>query len=338
MTALLQLQRRRAVVLVNLGTPSAPTPSAVRSYLREFLADPRVIDINAVGRWLLLNLVILPFRPSKVAKLYKSVWLEAGSPLLVYSRAQQQALQVRMPDTEVLLAMRYGAPALADALARCDALRIRDVTIVPMFPHEASASTGSVREAVYNYYRGHPRVPSLRMVAPFFSDPSYLAAISSKLRDSLPGDVQHVLFSYHGLPARQLRQEDGTGLCFSSPDCCASNPHCYRSQCLATTRSLASELKVPHSTTFQSRLGRTPWIRPFTDEVIEELAGNGIKRIALIAPGFVADCLETIDELGSRAVDQFRSLGGESLTVVPCLNDNPEFIDMLKRLCGPTNA
>ena len=330
--------RQRAVVLVNLGTPEAPTPAAVRSYLREFLSDPRVIDINAVGRWLLLNLIILPFRPSKTAKLYQKVWADAGSPLLVNSQAQQRALQARMPDTEVLLAMRYGSPSLADALARCDAMRIRDVTIVPMFPHEASASTGSVREAVYGYYLSHPRVPSLRVVPPFFDDPGYLAALSAQLQRSLPNDVQHVLFSYHGLPERQLRREDGTGHCFSSPNCCQTNRHCYRAQCLATTRALASMLQVPHSSTFQSRLGRTPWITPFTDVVIQELAGKGLKRIALITPGFVADCLETLDELGNRAVEQFRSLGGESLTVVPCLNADPGFIDTLERLCRPTGA
>lgn len=329
--------RKRAVVLINLGTPDAPTPAKVRTYLREFLSDRRVIDLNAVGRWLLLNLIILPFRPSTTAKLYQKVWTEAGSPLLVNSQAQQRALQARMPDTEVLLAMRYGSPSLRDALARCDALRIRDVTIVPMFPHEASASTGSVREAVYNHYQGHPRVPSLRMVAPFFDDAGYVSALSAQVA-ALPGNVQHVLFSYHGLPERQLRREDGTGHCFSSPNCCETNRHCYRAQCLATTRSLASTLKVPHTTTFQSRLGRTPWITPFTDEVIKELAAKGVKRIAMITPGFVADCLETLDELGNRAAEQFRSLGGESLTVVPCLNADPAFIDTLERLCRPSGA
>ena len=329
---------QRAVELVNLGTPDAPTPAAVRRYLRAFLSDPRVIDLNAVGRWLLLNLVILPFRPRKTAKLYQSVWLEGGSPLLVHSQAQQRALQAKLPGTEVLLAMRYGAPSLDQALARCDALRIRDITIVPLFPHEASATTGSVREAVFRAYEGHPRVPSLRMVAPFFDDAGYLEAVSAQLRTSLPPDVQHVLFSYHGLPERQLRREDGTGHCLSSPDCCLTNRHCYRAQCLATTRALAAKLAVPHTTTFQSRLGRTPWLAPFTDHVLQELAAKGVKRVALIAPGFVADCLETLEELGTRAVEQFRSLGGESLTVVPCLNDDPAFIEVLARLSRPDRA
>ena len=330
--------RHRAIVLVNLGTPDAPTPQAVRRYLRAFLSDPRVIDVNAVGRWLLLHLVILPFRPRKTAKLYQSVWLEGGSPLLVHSQAQRRALQAKLPDTEVLLAMRYGAPSLDAALAHCDALRIRDITIVPLFPHEASATTGSVREAVYRAYEGHPRVPSLRMVAPFFDDAGYLEALSAQLRRWLPADVQHVLFSYHGLPERQLGREDGTGHCLSSPDCCQTSRHCYRAQCLATTRALAASLTVPHTTTFQSRLGRVPWVTPYTDQMLHELAASGIKRVGLIAPGFVADCLETLEELGKRAVEQFRSLGGETLTVIPCLNADPAFIDVLARLTRPDRA
>lgn len=341
MNALLSVTaRRKAVVLVNLGTPDAPTPKAIRRYLREFLSDPRVIDISPVARWLLLNAVILPFRPRKTAPMYQSVWLKDGSPLLVHSLAQQKALQAQLPEYEVLLAMRYGAPSLGDALARCDALGIRDVSVLPLFPHEASASTGSVREAVYGYYRGHPRVPSLRMVAPFFDHPAFVAALSSRLERSLPSDVQHVLFSYHGLPERQLRREDGTGHCFSSASCCEvktpASAHCYRAQCFATTRALAATLKVPHTTTFQSRLGRTPWIQPFTDVVLAELPSKGIKRVCIISPGFVTDCLETVEELGKRAVDQFRAAGGETLTVVPCLNADDAFIETLVQLVkGP---
>lgn len=332
------LTRKKAVVLVNLGTPDAPTPEAIRRYLREFLSDPRVIDINPLSRWLLLNLIILPFRPSKTAPMYQSVWLSDGSPLLVYSVAQQKALQAQMPDTEVLLAMRYGSPSIESALERCDALRIREVTIVPMFPHEASASTGSVREYVYQYYQGHPRMPSLRVVPPFFDDALFVQALAKQLEQLVPADVEHVLFSYHGLPERQLIREDGTGTCFATSDCCEKNPHCYRAQCLATTRSLTAKLTVPHSSTFQSRLGRTPWVRPFTDEVLAELAGKGIKRVAMITPGFVTDCLETLEELGVRAQEQFRSLGGESLTVVPCLNANDVFISALANLVRAPHA
>lgn len=330
--------RRKAVVLINLGTPEAPTPTAVRRYLREFLSDPRVLDMNAVGRWLLLNFIILPFRPAKSAALYQSIWRDDGSPLLAHSLAQQDALQRKLPDTEVLLAMRYGSPSLEKALERCDALRIREVTIVPMFPHEASATTGSVREAVYRYYQGHPRVPSLRMVPPFFSDAGFLEAVSTLVETSLPPDVEHVLLSYHGLPERQLQREDGTGHCLSSTACCqtatASNAHCYRAQCFATSRLLASRLSVPHTTTFQSRLGRIPWVRPYTDEVLGDLAKQGVKRVALVTPGFVTDCLETLEELGERAAQQFRAQGGQTLTVVPCLNASSLFIEALARLVG----
>jgi ferrochelatase len=172
------------------------------------------------------------------------------------------------------------------------------------------------------------------MVQPFYADPGFVNALAGQLQRTLPADIEHVLFSYHGLPERQLRVEDGTGYCFSSAACCDTmgNPHCYRAQCYATTRALAAKLPVPHTTTFQSRLGRTPWVKPYTDVVLEELAAKGIKRIAVTSPGFVADCLETVEELGKRAVTQFTSLGGESLTVVPCLNGDPSFIDVLERL------
>ncbi len=345
MNALVATHRKRAVVLINLGTPDAPTPDAIRRYYREFLSDPRVVDLPALGRWLLLNLVILPFRPSKTAPLYQSIWRPEGSPLLAYTREQERALQARLPDTEVMAAMRYGHPSLENALRRCDELRIRDITVVPMFPQEASATTGSIREAVYRHYHGHPRVPSLRVVAPFFNDTGYVDALVAQWRHHVPADVEHVVFSYHGLPERQVRREDGTGHCLASQNCCdeltSVNAHCYRAQCLATTRLVSEALasvagvKQPHTTSFQSRLGRVPWLRPYTDQVVDDLARQGVKRVALLTPGFVTDCLETLEELGHAAAKRFVGLGGERLTVVPCLNADTLFIDTLARLAAP---
>lgn len=326
---------RRAVVLVNLGTPDAPTPEAIRRYYREFLNDPRVVDLNPIARAALVNLIILPFRAPKVAPLYQSVWMKEGSPLLVHSVGLQRLVQGLCPDAEVLLAMRYGNPSLKAALDRVDELRLRDVTIVPLFPHEASATTGSVREAVLAHYRGHPRIPSLRFVPPFFNDEGFLSAMTGHVRSALPGDVQHVLFSYHGLPERQVRREDGTGRCLTH-GCCASlspkNAHCYRAQCFATTRLLAARLGLDDvSTAFQSRFGKDPWIQPFTDEAVAALAEKGVKKVAIVTPGFVADCLETLEELGTQMKETFHELGGE-LTVVPCLNASDAFAAALARL------
>jgi ferrochelatase len=330
--------RRRAVVLVNLGTPAEPTPGAVRAYLREFLSDPRVVDLHPLARWLLLRLIILPRRPRKVAPLYRSIWTPEGSPLLVHGKALTAKVQALLPDAEVVLAMRYGAPSLAAALDHVDRLRLRDVTIVPLFPHEASATTGSVREAVYSYYRGHPRVPSLRVVAPFFDDDGFLDAVAGRVRASLPPGVEHALFSYHGLPERQVRREDGTGACLTGA-CCdtleARNAHCYRAQCFATTRLLAARLGLAKAeTSFQSRLGRDPWLGPSTEDAIGRLAAAGVKRLALVTPGFVADCLETLEELGKAAVMRARALGVE-LSVCPCLNDSEGFARVIARLAAP---
>lgn len=329
--------KRRAVVLVNLGTPEAPTPAAVRAYLAEFLSDPRVVDLHPIARWLLLNLVILPRRPAKVAPLYESIWMKGGSPLLVHGRALEQQVQQLLPDAEVMLAMRYGTPSLASVLDRIDALRLREVTVVPLFPHEASATTGSVKEAVYSHYRGHPRVPSVRVVQPFFDDAGYLETLAENVRAQLPSDVQHVLFSYHGLPERQVRREDGTGHCLTD-SCCASltakNAHCYRAQCFATTRLLAARLGLTDvGTAFQSRLGRDPWIGPATDSTLQSLADRGVKRVAIVTPGFVADCLETLEELGKAAVERFQQRGGQ-LTVTTCLNDDAAFARVIARLAS----
>lgn len=337
MNALSIAARRRAVVLVNLGTPEAPTPEAVRRYLAEFLSDPRVVDLHPIARWLLLNLVILPRRPAVVAPKYRSIWMPEGSPLLVHGRNLERAVQALIPDAHVMLAMRYGTPSLAQTLERIDELRLRDVTVLPLFPHEASATTGSVREAVYGHYCGHPRVPSLRVVQPFHADGGFLETLAAHVKARLPAGVEHVLFSYHGLPERQVRREDGTGQCLET-GCCdrltERNEHCYRAQCFATTRAIAERLELSSvGTSFQSRLGRDRWIEPSTDSTLKELATRGVRKVALVTPGFVADCLETLEELGQGEVERFRALGGE-LTVIPCLNADEAFARVVARLAS----
>lgn len=335
MNALSLTERRRALVLVNLGTPEAPTPEAVRRYLREFLSDPRVIDLHPIARWLLLNLIILPRRPAVVAPRYASIWTPQGSPLLVHGQALARSVQALLPDTHVMLAMRYGSPSLAEVLVRLDELRVREITVLPLFPHEASATTGSVREAVYSHYRAHPRVPSLRLVAPFHADDGYLEVLANHVKARLPADVEHVLFSYHGLPERQVRREDGTDQCLRGGCCDAlteRNRHCYRAQCFATTRAIAQRLGLASvGTSFQSRLGRDRWIEPSTVDTLKALAEKGVKKVALVTPGFVADCLETLEELGQGEVEHFRALGG-TLTVIACLNGDESFARVVARL------
>ena len=320
---------RRGVVLVNVGTPQAPTVEAVRAYLREFLGDPKVVDLPAPARWLLLNLVILPFRPPRSAHAYQAIWTEAGSPLLVHSRAQAAALSQRLPDALVVLAMRYGKPSLRDAVAALSEAGVTDVTLVPLYPQDAAATVGTTVEAF------RALVGEARVVAPFFSSPGFVGAVASKVRASVESSgAEHVLFSYHGLPVRQVSarcqatcsRRDG-----ACPPLRDDNLRCYRAQCHATTTAIAQAAGVlaRSSTSFQSRLKGSSWIGPFTDEALASLADRGVKRVAVACPSFVADCLE---ELGLRGAALFRAHGGAHLELVPAVNDAPAFIDTLAEL------
>ena len=333
---------RRAVLLLNVGTPEAPTPAAVRVYLREFLSDPKVIDIHPVARWLLLNVIILPTRSGTSAKLYQNIWTENGSPLLIHSRAQQAALQAKLPDDEVILAMRYGNPSIASAMKRIAQLQLTEVVVVPLYPQYSSAATQSSLDAAAKHIAGLEHLPSMKVVEPFYRNEGFLEAqaqlISSALQEV---DADHVLFSYHGLPVRQVQAtaatEHGCHGGLGTTECCAAitatNQSCYRAQCFATSRSLVARLSLKsHSTSFQSRLGRTPWIQPYTDFHLPELAQRGIKRLVVACPSFVADCLETLEEVGIRAREQWKTLGGERLELVRCVNEHPLFIDALAAL------
>jgi ferrochelatase len=325
------------LLLVNLGTPDAPTPGAVRRYLREFLGDPRVIDMNRFGRFLLLNLVILPFRPRTSAHAYGKIWSERGSPLLLHGRELAAAVAERLGDRwHVELAMRYGRPSIGQALDAFAAAAIDRIVVLPLYPQYASSSTGSTVEAVQAQAGARWNVPFIDVVEPFFAEPGFLdaaAAVARPVIDAAAAD--HVLFSFHGLPERQVRKSDPSGRhCLAAATCCDAlgeiNRYCYRAQCYATARALAGRLALAadrHTVSFQSRLGRIPWIRPYTDQVIVELAGRGIERLAVLCPAFVADCLETLEEIGIRARDQFRAAGGKELTLVPCVNASPAWAD-----------
>ena len=323
------------VLLINLGTPRSPATGDVRRYLREFLMDPRVLDMPALGRWLLVNLVIAPFRAPRSAAAYRKIWGPEGSPQLAHGLALRDALAKALGGGyAVELGMRYAEPALAGALARLRARGAGRVIVQPLFPQYAESSFGS---AVARVRELAPDV-ALEVLPEFFAAPGFIAALAEVTRPRLAAfRADHVLFSYHGLPERHMRAGDPTGRhCLASADCCravvGANAHCYRAQCFATTRALAAELGLPdeaHSLSFQSRLGRDPWIKPYTDLRLPELAAAGVKRLAVLCPSFVADCLETLEEVGIRGAEQWRSLGGEALELVPCVNAHPAFVRFL---------
>jgi ferrochelatase len=333
---------KKGLLLVNLGTPDAPESGPVRRYLREFLSDPRVLDLNPVGRWLLLNLIILPTRPAKSAEAYQKVWMKEGSPLLVHSRALEAAVAERLRgEYEVELAMRYGNPSLPEAVKALRSRGVKEFILLPLYPQEAASSSSSTLARAYEVLAEPWDVPAVRTVPAFHDHPGFLDAFAAVARPVIAeARADHVLFSYHGLPERHMRKSDPSGRhCLGSEGCCEVltdvNRHCYRAQCFATTRALAERLELPrerYTVSFQSRLGRTPWIKPYTDIVLPELAKQGVKRLAVMCPAFVADCLETLEEVGLRARDQFLECGGESLTLVPSLNSHPAWVDAVVRL------
>ena len=335
------------VLLANVGSAAAPETREVRTYLRQFLSDPRVIDIPAWKRKLVLNCFILPFRPKHTAEAYAAVWTERGSPLISISEDFRDALAARLPDMEVRIGMAYGAPSIPDAFDALIAKEVDRVAVVPMFPQYASATAGSMLDAVYKRAAARWNVPALTVLPPFYDDDAFLDAWESVARPELDKFApDHVVLSFHGLPERQIRKGDPTGKhCLHTDDCCAvrtpANQFCYRRQCIETAKALAVRLglEAEHYTmAFQSRLGRVPWLAPATDQVIRGLAKQGVKRLTVLSPSFVVDCLETLEELGIRGKEDFLAHGGEDLMLVPSLNAHPEWVEalaaLLERLLG----
>ncbi len=322
------LATRRGVVLVNIGTPDAPTVPAVRKYLAEFLGDPRVIALPAPARWLLLRLIILPFRPKRSAHAYQQIWTPEGSPLLLHAQAQVDALRKELPGYEVELAMRYGNPSLPDVLQRLRERGVRELTVVPMYPQFAFATTGTTVERIEEL----KAELQVNVVPAFHAREGFISAAAARVRETVErSGAEHVLFSYHGLPVRQLKPVCASPCAQQEcPPLGAQNAQCYRAQCYATSRALAAASGVKSSSTsFQSRLKGATWLSPFTDEAVVALAQQGVKRLAVACPSFVADCLETLEEIGMRAQETFKAAGGESLTLVPAVNATPGFISML---------
>lgn len=321
---------RTAVLLINVGTPSSPEPGDVERYLREFLMDPLVVDLAFPLRWLFVNL-LLPRRKHASSALYRKIWRPEGSPLRIFSEGLATRVQEELgADFVVRVAMRYGEPSLASVLSELRGEKISRLVAFPQYPQYSLAATETSLRALRGLAQRHlPGVP-VHELGPFYDEPAYLDAVAQMSRPHLEG-FDHVLFSFHGLPERQVQRTDGTGQhCIKRPDCCTSvreaNALCYRAQCFATARSLALRLGLAHGTwdtAFQSRLGRTPWIAPYSDVLYAELPRRGVKRLAVLTPSFVADCLETLEEVQMRGRETFLAAGGEELKLVPSLNDHP---------------
>ena len=320
---------KNGLLLINLGTPDQPDTTAVRRYLREFLADSRVINLPAPLRYLLLYCLILPFRPKTSAHAYQAIWTKHGSPLLYHSQNLRNKLQARLgDDCHVVLGMRYGKPNLQDALTQLRACE--HITVLPLYPQYSSAATGSSIEKVLQLLEKQTIFPSITIIRDFYQQPSFIHAQVEQIKPYLNG-VDFVLFSYHGLPENHLHQAGCKPVCANHCLLPAQNG-CYRAQCFETTTLIASALKLPkrqYATVFQSRLGRTEWIKPYLDSTLSELAAKGIKHLAITCPSFVADCLETLEEIGIRAKAQWLQLGGEQLTLIPSMNDSEHWVDAI---------
>ena len=329
------------VLLINLGSPDSTSVADVRKYLREFLMDPRVLDVPWPVRWCLVHLAILPRRPAQSAEAYKKIWTEDGSPLVATSRNVQRELQRRLGGSLVVeLAMRYQSPDIESAVARLRRQGVTDLLVFPLFPHYATSSfeTAAVR-AREVAARLAPEM-RLKVAEPFFNDPGYIAALVASAEDFLKSGYDHLLFSFHGLPERHLRKADPTGShCLATPTCCEtpSPAHrtCYRAQCFATVRAFVEAAGVPankYSVSFQSRLGRDLWLMPPTDSELARLAEAGVKNLLVICPAFVSDCLETLEEIAIRGRETFLGAGGTGFALVPCLNDHPRWLDALEEI------
>lgn len=311
---------RIGVLLVQLGTPDAPTPQALRRYLREFLSDHRVVESNRVLWWFLLRLVVLPRRSRRSAALYKRIWSRDGSPLLVHSQSQARGLDTELRANEpnrfrVALGMRYGSPSIASAVRELVGWGADRLLLFPLYPQYAGATTGSTYDEVFKELSTLRVVPPLRVVSPYYSHRAYIDALAQSVREALAGrprPPEKILISFHGLPQRFVDRGDP-----------------YVEHCEATAHALAWRAGWTNDSyliTYQSRSGREPWLRPYTDETLVDLARSGTRHVMVICPGFVADCLETIDEIGNVALEQFRAAGGETLHLVEGLNARPHWI------------
>lgn len=336
---------KQGVLLVNLGTPDSPSVKDVRRYLDEFLMDERVIDISQLGRTLLVKGIIVPFRGPKSAKTYQKIWTDKGSPLMYYSEIMRDELQNRLGDSyQVELGMRYQNPSIESALNKLKAGGVKNIRVIALFPQYASATTGSVHQKVMEIVSKWQAIPDISFINSFHNDPDMIGVFAENGKKHDLETYDHYLFSFHGLPQRQLiKGDDSKKHCLQSPNCCSvltdTNKFCYSAQCHDTARLIAERLDIPkdkYTVTFQSRLGKEPWAQPYTSEVVHNLAKSGTKRLLVFSPAFVADCLETIYEIAEEYDLEFKELGGEKVQLVESLNTHPVWIGVLEKLVKQT--
>jgi ferrochelatase len=310
------------VLLIQLGTPDAPTSSALRRYLSQFLGDARVIEAPRLTWWLVRNLIILPFRPARSAAKYRLIWDEkTGSPLLHYTRRQAEALQRQLPDVPVAYGMQVGNPSVASVVRGLIEKGVDRLIVLPMYPQYSATTTASATDVLFKALMHERRVPALRVVPPYYAHPAYIDAMTEVIQGELkrlPHEPDHYLLSFHGIPIRYCQSGDP-----------------YATHVKRTTAALVKRLGWPRSKwtqAFQSLFGREEWLKPYTEETLAKLAKSGVKRVFVALPGFTADCLETIDEIGREATEAFHHAGGEELYRCPCLNDHPAWIEAMRRI------
>ncbi|MEP1096661.1 MAG: ferrochelatase [Cyclobacteriaceae bacterium] len=329
---------KKGILLVNLGTPDSTKVSDVRKYLREFLMDKRVIDIPFLNRWMLVNLIIAPLRAPKSTKEYERLFDEKGSPLKYFGFEVRDKLRKVIDDQyQVELAMRYQNPSIEEGLRSLK--NCSSIHVIPLFPQYASASTGSVQEKVMEIVKDWQIIPDIKFTSQFFEEELFLDTIVDNAKNLIiKKDYDHFLFSYHGIPERQIAKGAVDDYC-EFGTCCSSltekNRYCYRAQCFATTRLLVEKLGLregSYSVTFQSRLGKTPWIKPYTDVALKELAESGVKKVLAFSPSFISDCLETTVEVGETYREDFKEAGGDEWDLVPSLNAEDKWVDCLKNM------
>ncbi len=343
------MYKKIGVLLVNLGTPDSPKVSDVRRYLNQFLTDGRVIDaLPWAARQLLVRGIITPFRAGNSAKSYKEIWEDKGSPLKFISEELSVLVQQSLDEIphraseqtkeyHVELAMRYQSPSIESSLLKLRAKGVNHYLIIPLFPQYASASTGSAHQRVMEVVSQWQVIPPIQFINSYHNNPQYINTFAEIGRKHQPEQYEHVLFSFHGLPQRQMQKADDCNHCLKRKDCCErlseKNQFCYGAQCNDTARLLAEALDIPkdkYTVCYQSRLGRDPWMQPYTSEVLEELAHKGIKKILAFSPAFVADCLETIFEISVEYQEEFEEMGGEKVQLVESLNTHPLWVETLK--------
>ncbi|MDH5559970.1 MAG: ferrochelatase [Deltaproteobacteria bacterium] len=336
-----KLKEKKGVLLINLGSPQSPDADSIREFLDEFLMDPLVLDIPFLMRWFLVKRIILPKRPQAIKEKYEKIWDQQGSPLMSHSINLSIGVQKQLSeDYLVLLAMRYGNPSIKTALLEFQKQKIDRVLILPLFPQYAGATTGSVLRKVNKDAKKIKLRSSLKMIKYFYDRSGFSTLWADKLKAAADFKPEHVLFSFHGLPESQIKKADRLrNGCLVNPSCCdlqsEENRLCYRYQSFQTTRNIAEEMGFgpsEYSTAFQSRMGKDKWIEPYTDETISQLAKKGIKRLMVLCPSFVADCLETLEEIQIQESENFRKNGGEKLKLVLSLNSDQNWVDWLSQI------